>query len=680
MSSSSSTSTTIVDPSLPLLSRLVDHVLDNNDPPTHARLLRYTLRLLSSGLGAHPPHPRDPALDLARAGQVDAARRFELARERLTRLVRHPEHTVRFLSALTNSSSAQGNTHLGNFINGNGRTTAVKVQVAPSPTPSPPTSTPTTPTTPSPTPSSQLLRDVLFALQNLPNALVNYPALVAPGANTAPVEEVALRAGEAGWLYAQAARAASAETATQDGLVAQAFYAAVRDELAEYSSLVVALRGAPGLTLRRLLVWLEEPLVRLRLVWLLCGCARGLKGGALARAVERHQDHGDPAVRALVRRVTEKLAEPIHSMSRRWMERGEVEDPHHEFFVSVDMSVKVDQLWAHRYSVREAMLPSFLGPTVAANVLRIGRAINFLKHCCGEDAGPGPLLTLEAADARVMAVMMGRYGLMKHVTALRNYLLMGHGDFVLCLLDQVGPELGKPAAKVHRHVVAGLVEAAVRASNAQYDDPEVVSRLDVRLLEASPGDVGWDVFTLDYRVEPPLSTVLTRPAMTSYLAVFHFLLKLRRVEQALSGAWLRAMGGGAGTAVHLLRAKMSHLVTNLQHFVMFEALESSWHELTRAVERAADLDGVIAAHNAYVEAIKARALLNEARLQAGLERLFALVYRLEGVAGEVRALDQAFDEAFEEVLEYLGNGGEAMQSVAFRLDYSGWWEGRKNKN
>lgn len=45
------------------------------------------------------------------------------------------------------------------------------------------------------------------------------------------------------------------------------------------------------------------------------------------------------------------------------------------------------------------------------------------------------------------------------------------------------------------------------ASNAQYEEPDILERLDVRLLEISPGDLGWDVFSLDYHVDGPIGTV-----------------------------------------------------------------------------------------------------------------------------------------------------------------------------
>ena len=67
--------------------------------------------------------------------------------------------------------------------------------------------------------------------------------------------------------------------------------------------------------------------------------------------------------------------------------------------------------------------------------------------------------------------------------------------------------LAKKADTLFLHNLSGILETAVRATNAQYDDVDILKRLDVRLLEVSPGDIGWDVFSLDYRVDGPIKTV-----------------------------------------------------------------------------------------------------------------------------------------------------------------------------
>jgi gamma-tubulin complex component 3 len=123
--------------------------------------------------------------------------------------------------------------------------------------------------------------------------------------------------------------------------------------------------GAPYLTLRRLLVWLSEPLRRMRLLALLADSSEGLEGGALAGAVHAHAQHGDPFVSRYMSRVLHAACVPLFDMIKRcvlvsvklragvppplllshpvhlpctapycsWVFEGALEDPHSEFFV-----------------------------------------------------------------------------------------------------------------------------------------------------------------------------------------------------------------------------------------------------------------------------------------------------------------------------------------------------------
>ena len=51
-------------------------------------------------------------------------------------------------------------------------------------------------------------------------------------------------------------------------------------------------------------------------------------------------------------------------------------------------------------------------------------------------------------DARLMKVLYSRHHLDRHCDAIRRYLLLGQGDWVVALLDALGPELSKPAREV----------------------------------------------------------------------------------------------------------------------------------------------------------------------------------------------------------------------------------------
>lgn len=86
------------------------------------------------------------------------------------------------------------------------------------------------------------------------------------------------------------------------------------------------------------------------------------------------------------------------------------------------------------------------------------------------------------------------------------------------------------------------METAIRSSNAQFHKQEFLQCLDVKLLEASKGDEGWQIFSLQYKVGTPLNTVLTPKIMGDYLRIFNFLWRLKRIDYILSKTWIQQMG------------------------------------------------------------------------------------------------------------------------------------------
>lgn len=73
----------------------------------------------------------------------------------------------------------------------------------------------------------------------------------------------------------------------------------------------------------------------------------------------------------------------------------------------------------------------------------------------------------------------------------------------------------------------------MRSTNSQYDDPEILNNLDVRLMSNFEGDTGWDVFSLQYTIQGPLLTML-EVSMPKYLQLFKHLWRLKHMEFVLS--------------------------------------------------------------------------------------------------------------------------------------------------
>jgi gamma-tubulin complex component 3 len=147
------------------------------------------------------------------------------------------------------------------------------------------------------------------------------------------------------------------------------------------------------------------------------------------------------------------------------------------------------------------------------------------------------------ASQRLFAVFVDKFQLLEHLHALKNFLLLGHGDFVDTLMDALGPSLAKPANTLYRHILTATLEGAVRSSSAARDGPDVLRRLDARMLEYAHGELGWDVFTLEYRLDAPIDAIVDPDAAVHYKQLFAHLWKLRRIERALAQAWTRVVGG-----------------------------------------------------------------------------------------------------------------------------------------
>ena len=122
-------------------------------------------------------------------------------------------------------------------------------------------------------------------------------------------------------------------------------------------------------------------------------------------------------------------------------------------------------------------------------------------------------------------------------------------SFFRHFIELIEPELIKPANQLYPHNLTAILETAIRATNAQFEKQDILERLDVRQLEIVPGDIGWDVFSLDYHVTGPVSTILADDP-TAYLMLFHALWRAKRMEWILSRLWKRKTTS----------AKMSHKI------------------------------------------------------------------------------------------------------------------------
>lgn len=525
-----------------------------------------------------------------------------------------------------------------------------------------------------------LLRDLPFTLQGLSSTTLpfsNDNSLKLPPTLPSPLISLLHTLAEPSLLY----RGLSTFVASPaGGLLGQSLRSAINNELRSYLSLVATLEaqirralssldesaprsgiGRAGVTLKRCVVWTREATMGLRLMSLIAEESKSKRGGQLVSLIHGFSTaHGDPIVAIFAERLLAHVTRPFYDILRRWIYDGELLDPFLEFFVKEqrasdddrkDLKAKgLSSVWNSKYEVDDAMVPSIITADFAQKVFLIGKSLNFIRHSCGDsqwveaysktsskELRYGDTATLEAwideayktTMQRLMQLMSSKFHLFDHLQALKNYILLGQGDFIALLMESLAANLDRPAGAQYRHTLTAQLEHAIRGSNAQYDSPDVLRRLDARMLQLSHGDIGWDCFTLEYKIDAPVDVVVTEWGNRQYLKVFNFLWRIKRVEFALSQTWRRCMTGARGVlqtddesvlqtwkSTRGVLAEMVHFVGQLQYYILFEVIESSWTELQKNIRGDhCTLDDLIKAHTKYLTAITQKGLLGARRKQ-----------------------------------------------------------------
>lgn len=435
-------------------------------------------------------------------------------------------------------------------------------------------------------------------------------------------------------------------------------------------------------------------------------------------------------------------------------------------------SAASNRIWWGLFKLRREMLPGSMDSATAQNALVTGKSVAFMRRCCSDsewvDEFHVPLvLTLtsagtklfeadskfddnavsdlveqarSSASKRLKELFFERFDLNHHFGAIKKYLLLSQGDFATALMDGLASLLDG-GGEILQHNLTGYVDAALQncSSFNEETDWDILERLDVQIdVSDDATNVGWDVFSLTYRVEDaPLNTVFSPKVMAAYLLIFRLLWKLKRVQHLMSVGYmsLREMEkirkrGRVGKKesdveqirkkdvdtllrrVHFLRMKITHLIHNLQHYCKVEVLEGCWAVLEREMKEAGDLEGMIDAHARYLTMIKDMTLQSDRSryVAAELSAVLDAVPRFSELQKEVcnlvacngvgrrqaddsrraqRLLDKLseiereFDLRFDKLLEVLTKHCQLVDAcvfLLFRLDFNQFYSNRSEKS
>ena len=326
------------------------------------------------------------------------------------------------------------------------------------------------------------------------------------------------------------------------------------------------------------------------------------KGGSVLRLLTRRlqSQSGDPASRQLLTTLLREASRPYMTMLNEWLHHGNVRDPHNEFVIKEQKSIRregleqdyTDEYWEKRYTLRTDLVPPQL-ESVKERVLLAGKYLNVVRECGGIDNVKDRDLDTETsvphtfddsrfaenvsqayafANRSLMNLLLTTHGLPSRLRSLKHYFFLDRSDFFSYFLELTHSELKKSSKNVNVSKLQSLLDLVLRqpgsvaAEDPYKEDVRVVMNdvglttwltriVNVQGMDADatnlstytpappPGpegekDIsGYEALTLDYAVPFPLSLVISRVTLTRYQLLFRYLLSLRHLETLLTNSW-----------------------------------------------------------------------------------------------------------------------------------------------
>ena len=324
------------------------------------------------------------------------------------------------------------------------------------------------------------------------------------------------------------------------------------------------------------------------------------KGGNVLRLLTERLSFmsGDPAARTLLQTLLRDASRPYMAMLNEWLHHGSIKDPHSEFLIKEQQSIKrekleedyTDEYWEKRYTIRDNDVPPQL-EGVKDKVLLAGKYLNVVRECGGVDVSkevkdvpnsfddPQFLDNVNGAYAHanssLLNLLVTTHALGDRLRSMKHYFFLDRSDFFTYFLDLSTSELKKPWRLVNVGKLQSLLDLALRqpgtvaAQDTFKEDVKVqmnnvgLTQLVMRVVnvkgfdeEPAPDSVdryrtpamkpatdeedkmtGFEALEFKFFVPFPLSLVISSKTVFRYQILFRYLLSMRHLEGLLVSSW-----------------------------------------------------------------------------------------------------------------------------------------------
>lgn len=482
------------------------------------------------------------------------------------------------------------------------------------------------------------------------------------------------------------------------GVVCQSFGSALDEQINDFYKLLTTIqsnyhhRGHSDVTLHKLNIWTYETCLRFEALSNLIGKCRSKKGGALISVVYDFLHNGDPIVCESIRTILSKVVKPIRSMLNHWIFYGELKDEFKEFFICLNENSHIatslsNEFWHDKFSINKAMLPGFISKEQAYKILITGKAISMLRevssnkvavilpvydqlkhsfenssletlfdrtqHCNNSNDFASLLeYVYKEMSQTALSLLNARYTLHGHFLAHKRYLLFEQGDFINYLMELLYPIINRPANKLKLYTLSQTLENAIRKTNAQYDSSEVLNRIDIFLEHSLQDQNGWNIFTLKYRIDGPISSIFNEQSQSIYSRIFMLFWRIKRIHFSLNQSWvtlklqMNSLRNKSSNGLRSIFNNFNFTIYQILNFVntieryFNYLLESKWIIIQNELDHPRNLDKLIKGHQVFLQNISKRLFFENSnnltcQFASISDNIFSFIDKLESFIGEI---------------------------------------------
>ena len=214
---------------------------------------------------------------------------------------------------------------------------------------------------------------------------------------------------------------------------------------------------------------------------------RIFKGGNVLKLLTERLSlmSGDPVAREVLQKLLRDASRPYMRMLNEWLHHGGIKDPHAEFLIKEQQSIRrerleedyTDEYWEKRYTIRDNDVPPQL-EAVKDKVLLAGKYLNVVRECGGVDISkevkdvpqtfndPSFLDNVNDAYAHanssLLKLLLTTHTLSDRLRSMKHYFFLDRSDFFTYFLDLSASELKKPWRLVNVGKLQSLLDLVLR--------------------------------------------------------------------------------------------------------------------------------------------------------------------------------------------------------------------------